>query len=173
MVADLVGQDIGACEVGSGGPKLGLHLFPEGQIQEDLTVGGAIEGAHGRLAIPTAGLGALSVDHNVLGRRVAIQLGSPDLVDVAADDVDELAGLIFRRALGAFLTGARPAELAGDLLGRGRVDAEDEIADQAEDDHADPAARDRAAAEAEAASILDIAATALSTLPAHFRLPIS
>ena len=75
---------------------------------------------------------------------------------------DELARLILGRALDPLFRSADAAELAGDLLGRGRVDAEDEIADGRQDQHADPAARRGPAAHA--ASVLDPAAAPSSRI---------
>uniref|UniRef100_A0A0N4ZVR0 LigA n=1 Tax=Parastrongyloides trichosuri TaxID=131310 RepID=A0A0N4ZVR0_PARTI len=159
-----MGDDIGLGEVGAGRAQFGLHLAPEAEVEVNLLIGGAVEGAHGRLALAAAGLGALLIQHG--GRRgVAAQLGLPHVVDVGADDLDELAGLILGRArlAGLFgLTGA--AELAGDLLGGAGVDAEDEIADGRQHQNADAAARHGAAAHA--APVLD-AAAAPSALPTH------
>src|SRR5690606_31046459 len=130
-------------------------------------VRGAVEGSHGRLAEAAAGGGALFIEHDAR-RLITVQLVGPDVVDIGPDDIDELARLVLGRALDAFFGRADAAELAGDLLGRGGVDAEDEIADGRQDQHPDPAAGDRPAAHA--APVLD-AAAAPSALPLHARRP--
>ncbi|MNQ91386.1 hypothetical protein D3C85_1067650 [compost metagenome] len=159
-----MGDDIGLGEVGARGPELGLHLAPEAEVEVHLLVGWAVEGPHGRLAHAAAGLGALFVEDG--GRRgVAAQLGLPDVVDVGADDLDELARLILGRAgLAGLLALTGAAELAGDLLGGVGVDAEDEIADGRQHQNADAAARHGAAAHA--APVFN-AAAAPSALPTH------
>ena len=163
-----MGDDIGAGEVGARCAQLALHLLPEAQVQIDRLIVGAVEGAHGRLAHAAAGRGALFVDHD-LGRGIAAQLLRPDVVDIGADDIDEAAGLILGRAdLALLFGGADAAHLAGQLGRGGRVDAEDEIADQGQYADADAAARDGAAAKS--APILDPAACP-SVLPAHDRSP--
>ncbi|MNQ91380.1 hypothetical protein D3C85_1067580 [compost metagenome] len=159
-----MGDDIGLGEVGARGPQLGLHLAPEAEVQVNLLIGGAVEGAHGRLAKTAARLGALFIQDR--GRRgIAAQLGLPDVVDVGADDLDELPGLILGRAhLAGLLGRAGAAELAGDLLGRAGVDAEDEIADGRQ--HQNPNAAARHGAAAHAAPVFN-AAAAPSALPTH------
>ncbi|MNI46930.1 hypothetical protein D3C73_1014180 [compost metagenome] len=162
-----MGDDIGLGEVGAGRAQLALHLAPEAEVQIDLLIRRTVERPHGGLAVAAAGLGALFVQDG--GRRgVAFQLRAPDVVDVGADDLDELAGLILGRAhLALLFRLAGAAELAGQLLGGVGVYAEDEIADGRQHQDADAAARDRASAHA--APILDPAA-ASSALPTHLSL---
>ena len=163
-MAELVGDDIGLGEVRARGPQLGFHLAPERQVQINSLVGGTVEGPHGRLSHAAAGLSALFVkDH--IGGFVAPQLGRPDVVDIGANDLDELTRLVVGRAdFAGLLTLAGAAELAGDLLGGAGVDAEDEIADGRQHQNADAAARHGPAAHA--APVLD-AAAAPSALPTH------
>src|SRR5690606_24394960 len=141
-------------------------LLPEGQVDIDRLIRGAVEGPHRRLAVAATRRGALGVDDH-LGLLIAVQLGLPDIVDVAADDIDELTRLVLGRADLALFGLARAAELAGQLGRRRGIDVEDEIADGGDDHDADAAARDGSAAHA--APILDAAAALSSALPAHDR----
>jgi hypothetical protein len=102
MVAEFVRDDIGLGEVRSGGAKLGLHVLPEAEVQIDGLVGRAVERPHRGLAIAAARAGALFVKHD-RWFAIAAQRLAPHIIDIGADDVDELAGFIFRRAADAFL----------------------------------------------------------------------
>ena len=156
VVADLVGDDVGAGEVALGA-ELGLQLVPEGEVEVHLAVGRAVERPHRRLPRAAAGAGRLVVEHHGRGRRVVaaglLEDPAPDIGGRGLDHIAEAAGFVGGRALDAGLLLHRRAAAENGGGGR-RVDAEDEIADQGQHDAAD--AHAAYADRAQAPAVLDV-----------------
>ena len=92
VVADFVGDDVGLGEV-AGVSAEAFEVVPEGEVDVDLFVLGAIEGAGGFLGCSAAGVGAVGVEDE-LGVPVLLVVGGEDLgpgfLDVIEGEDEEL-----------------------------------------------------------------------------------
>ena len=99
-MTDLVGQNVAEGEVSSAAEMI-LHVAVEGQIQIDLFVSRAVEGAHGRLAV-AAGRRCLPRVKHEPGRAVLLpglsEDAAPGLLRGFEHDGDEAPHFVLRRA---------------------------------------------------------------------------
>ena len=109
-------QRIRICVAGASG-RMGQMLVEAVGRSDDMVLSGALD---------IAGSTALGLDAGAFaGLNTGVRI---------TDDIDAAPGLVLGRAHDALFLRAHAAQLAGDLLGRGGVDAEDEIADRREDE---------------------------------------
>ncbi|MDR6357907.1 hypothetical protein Q3H58_004578 [Pseudomonas psychrotolerans] len=168
VVADLVGDDVGAGEIAVGAEAL-LQFLEEGQIQVDLAIHRAIEGATGRGGAAATGL-HLAVEQHQLGRLVLLAMGledaRPGILGFAQHRAHEIHLLGIGRGDGLLLGGralVTEADQGAEDLRRALA------AEQAEHHHDGHAAQAQATTDFQAASaagLFHVVAT-LSLVPLH------
>ncbi|MFO0841796.1 MAG: malto-oligosyltrehalose synthase [Gemmataceae bacterium] len=176
VVADLVGDDVGAGEL-AGRLQLVLHVLVERQVDVDLAVAGAVERPDRRVGRAARRLDGAAEQHQ---RRLLVTLArlgeqvAPDPLGVAEDHLGELGELLLGRVdrplldvavLVALLLGA--AALVDDAAELLRIDAEHQRQQHDEDTSS---ADGDAGLHRRPAAVLDVLAL-LAVFPLHW--PVS
>ena len=167
VVADLVRDHVGLREIARR-VEAALQVVEEREVDVEPLVIGTIERSHRRLADPAPGSRAAGVEHEP-GRAVArarrLEDIAPHVLGAAEDLRDELPHRIRGHAFARRgLVGAWRRGLLHGVEHLARIEAE-----EGRDDRDDHAADAQAAAEADAAPVLDVAARPLAA-KVHARL---